>query len=256
MKTAARRSMCGHSAGEWRPRLFRVRCELRTVALTFLLIPCAVSAGAPAGLVGVPEPLIGPAPANTPGGALAKWRGSVLALGMLGADVWRTTKAASVERAVEAGAPIVEEWIVTWRDQALKDGTQPMRSMMKEQLVGYFPEALLDRVRYRIGWGEGRPMQSSLFRLAGARAVSLRDVIVFRDADIAANPVIWAHELAHVQQYDRWGTEEFARRYVRDHHAVELEAWEVSARYTMWALQEGKLASVAEAPGTTSAVAD
>jgi hypothetical protein len=69
--------------------------------------------------------------------------------------------------------------------------------------------------------------------------VSLGDVIVFRDAALAADPVIWAHELAHVQQYDRWGTLQFAKRYVRDHHAVELEAWEIAARYTMWALEEG-----------------
>jgi uncharacterized protein DUF4157 len=220
MKTAGNGACAGIRRREWRPRLFRVRCDVRTVALTFLLIL------------------------------------SVLALGMLNADVWRTTKAASVERAVEAGAPIIEKWIVAWRDQALEDGTQPMPATIKEQLVGYFPEALLDRVRYRIGWGEGRPMQSSLFRLAGARAVSLRDVIVFRDAEIAANPVIWAHELAHVQQYDRWGMVEFAKRYVRDHHAVELEAWEVSARYTMWALQEGKLASAAAVSGTTSNIAN
>jgi Domain of unknown function (DUF4157) len=256
MKTAASRSMCEHSAGEWRPRLFRVRCDLRTVVLTFFLILSALSTVTAAGLGGVPEPLIGPAPANTLGGALAKLRGGVLALGMLGADVWRTTKAASAERAVEAGAPIVEKWILSWRDQALEDGTQPMRSTIKEQLIGYFPEELLDRVRYRIGWGEGRPMQSSLFRLLGARALSLLDVIVFRDADIAANPVIWAHELAHVQQYDRWGTVEFAKRYVRDHHTVELEAWEVSARYTIWALEEGKLASAAAVPGTRSAIAN
>jgi hypothetical protein len=134
------------------------------------------------------------APTSALDGTLAKWRGGVLALGRLGADV-----------AVEAGAPIIEKWIVPWREQALEDGTQPMRPAIKEQLVGYFPEALLDRVRYRIGWGDGRAMQSSLFHLLDARAVSLGDVIVFRDAAIAADPVIWAHELAHVQQYDRWG---------------------------------------------------
>ena len=122
--------------------------------------------------------------------------------------------------------------------------------MKSLELKPGFPETLLDRVRYRVGWGDGRPMQSSLFRLLDARAVSLGDVIVFRDAGIAADPVIWAHELAHVQQYDRWGTREFAERYLRDHHAVETEAWEVAARYTMWALQEGKLACAAPAmPG-------
>jgi hypothetical protein len=220
---------------------------MRAVALALFLILSAVSAVAAARLAGVLEPLIGAAPVNALDGTLGEWRGGVLALGALGADVWKTAKAASVERAVEAGAPIVEKWIVTWRKQALEDGTQPMPPAIKEQLVGYFSETLLDRVRYRIGWGDGRPMPSSLFRLLHARAVSLGDVIVFRDAGIAADPVIWAHELAHVQQYGRWGTREFAERYVRDHHAVESEAWEVAARYTMWALQEGKLASAAPA---------
>jgi Domain of unknown function (DUF4157) len=220
---------------------------MRAVALALFLILSAASAVAAARLAGVLEPLIGATPANALDGTLGEWRGGVLALGALGADVWKTAKAASVERAVEAGAPIVEKWIVTWREQALEDGTQPMPPAIKEQLIGYFAETLLDRVRYRIGWGVGRPMLSSLFRLLDARAVSLGDVIVFRDAGIAADPVIWAHELAHVQQYDRWGAHEFAERYVRDHHAVESDAWEVAARYTMWALQEGKFASAAPA---------
>lgn len=217
---------------------------MRAAALALFLILSAASAVAAVSFAGVLEPLIGAASANALDGAPGKWRGGVLALGALGEDVWKTTKAASMERLVEAGAPIVGKWIVTWRDQALEDGTRPMPAAIKEQLVGYFADTLLDRVHYRVGWADGRPMQSSLFRLLDARAVSLGGVIV-RDAGIAADPVIWAHELAHVQQYDRWSTQEFAERYVRDHHAVELETWEVAARYTMWALQEGKLPSAA-----------
>src|SRR5512147_1981632 len=78
---------------------------MRTVALTLFLILSAISAVAAAGLGGVLEPLIGAAPASALEGRFAKWRGDVLALSALGTDVWRTTKAASVERAVEAGAP-------------------------------------------------------------------------------------------------------------------------------------------------------
>jgi Domain of unknown function (DUF4157) len=157
------------------------------------------------------------------------------------AAAWQTTKAASLEAAVETGAPLLEERIVTWRQQALDDGTQPMPRAIREQLAGYFPVMLLDRVRYRIGWSERRTLQSGLFRLIDARAVALIDVIVFRDGALAGDPVIWAHELAHVQQYDEWGTLQFARRYLRDPRAIESDAWEVAARYTMWALQEGRL---------------
>ena len=108
-----------------------------------------------------------------------------------------------------------------------------------------FPKRCSTGSVIEFGWGDDLATQSSLFHLLNARAVSLGDVIVFRDAALAADPVIWAHELAHVQQYDRWGTLQFAKRYVRDHHAVELEAWEIAARYTMWALEESKLASAA-----------
>jgi hypothetical protein len=220
---------------------------MRAVAIALFLILSAACAAAAVHFARVLEPPVGAASTTAPDGVLGKWRGAVIALRALGADVWETTKAASMERLVETGAPIVENWIVTWRDRALQDGTQPMPPAIKEQLVGYFADTLLDRIRYRVGWADSRPMQSSLFRILDARALSLGGVIVFRDAGIAADPVIWAHELAHVQQYGRWGTREFAERYLRDHHAVETEAWEVAARYTMWALQEGKLASPAPA---------
>ena len=222
---------------------------MRAVALTLLLILSAVCAAAAAHFVRVLEPPVGAASAATDD-ALGNWRGAVIALRALSADVWEASKAASMEQLVETGAPIVEKWIVTWRDRALEDGTQPMPPAIREQLVGYFADPLLDRIRYRVGWADVRSMQSGLFRLWDARALSLGGVIVFRDVGTAADPVIWAHELAHVQQYDRWGTREFADRYVRDHNAVETEAWEVAARYTMWALQEGKLARAAPAmPG-------
>jgi Domain of unknown function (DUF4157) len=112
---------------------------------------------------------------------------------------------------------------------------------IRKQLVGYFPETLLERVRYRIGWSERWPLHAGLFRLIDIRALALLDVIVFRDHAVAANPAIWAHELAHVHQYDNWGLPQFARHYLRDPDAVESEAWECAARYKMWALQEERL---------------
>ena len=217
---------------------------MRAVALALFLILSAACAAAAAHFARVLMPPVGAASAATDD-ALGNWRGAVIAWRALSADVWEASKAATMEQLVETGAPIIEKWIVTWRDGALAHGTQPMPPAIKEQLVGYFADTLLDRVRCRVGWADGRPMQSGLFRLLDARALSLSGVVVFRDAGTAADPVIWAHELAHVQQYDRWGTREFAESYLRDHHAVETEAWEVAARYTMWALQEGKLARAA-----------
>jgi hypothetical protein len=58
---------------------------------------------------------------------------------------------------------------------------------------------------------------------------------MFRDAGTASQDlVLWAHELTHVMQYERWGTLGFAERYVRDHEVVEREARENAARFRAW----------------------
>ena len=153
-------------------------------------------------------------------------------------ETWQTARSAGLGLTVDVGASLLQQQIVAWRERAIEDGTQSVPGAMKRQLVGYFPESLLDRVRYRIGWSTSYSLQSGLFRIFSPKAVALVDVIVFRDAALAADPVLWAHELAHVQQYDSWGASEFARGYVRDHSAVEGSAWNVAASYRMWALQK------------------
>jgi hypothetical protein len=56
--------------------------------------------------------------------------------------------------------------------------------------------------------------------------VALNNVIVFRFADDAAtNPVLWSHELKHIQQFAEWGVRDFAIRYLRDWNSVEAEAY-------------------------------
>ena len=44
----------------------------------------------------------------------------------------------------------------------------------------------------------------------------------------------WAHELTHVMQYQRWGVEGFAERYVRDSAEVEQEAIDNANRFAAW----------------------
>jgi hypothetical protein len=56
------------------------------------------------------------------------------------------------------------------------------------------------------------------------RAVTLGDVIVFRDAHLAEDPLLWAHELTHVEQYRRWGVEAFATQYLQQAGVLEDEA--------------------------------
>jgi len=44
------------------------------------------------------------------------------------------------------------------------------------------------------------------FRFGDASAITLDDVVMFRnESDAQNNPVLWAHELAHVMQHEWWG---------------------------------------------------
>lgn len=145
---------------------------------------------------------------------------------------------AMVDRAVQEAAPGLAAWIIETRD-TLADGALPPPPRIQALLRDYFPPQLIGRVRYRIGWPSG--VWGAAFRLSNARAVTVDRVIVFRDREIAADPVIWAHELAHARQYQTWGVSEFARRYLRDRAGVEAEAWDVAATYKMWALAARRL---------------
>ena len=46
--------------------------------------------------------------------------------------------------------------------------------------------------------------------------MTLGDVVLFKTEQMAETDLkVWAHELTHVMQYQRWGIEGFAERYVR-----------------------------------------
>lgn len=144
--------------------------------------------------------------------------------------------------AAEHGGPILERWIIASRDEALREGTAPIPPEMRAMLIGFFPGALLDRVRYRTGRGSAASLQGHVFSVGDTKGITLGAVIVFRDAETAADPLIWAHELVHVQQYERWGTREFAERYIRSFKEVEEEAWRAHGRYKSWAQRSGLMA--------------
>ena len=59
--------------------------------------------------------------------------------------------------------------------------------------------------------------------------------IVFKELnDALYNPTLWAHELTHVDQYQRCGIHDFAIRYLRNYDSVEREAYEAGTRYMAW----------------------
>lgn len=143
-----------------------------------------------------------------------------------------------LDRAATFAATLLAPWIAE-TSGSLAATAKPVPGQIEAQLRPFFEGPALEGVRYHVGW-PGEPLRTA-FRATGTRAVTLDRVIIFRDPDVAADPVIWAHELAHVRQFELWGVSGFMRRYLRDHEGVEAQAWQVAIDYKMWALQTGRL---------------
>lgn len=63
-------------------------------------------------------------------------------------------------------------------------------------------------------------------------AVTLNRQVVFSSERLARNVWIWAHELAHVEQYRRMGVSRFAAAYITDWQAIEREATDRANKVT------------------------
>jgi hypothetical protein len=121
------------------------------------------------------------------------------------------------------------------RQQAIADGVRPIPTSVYRGLLGYFPAALLQRCRYATGSSRPLMLPALAFTYGDATAITLGDVVLFKSDRVAETDLkIWAHELTHVMQYQRWGVESFAERYVRDSAAVEQEAIDNANRFAAW----------------------
>ena len=144
------------------------------------------------------------------------------------------------EDGLNIAAARLEAWLLQSREAALRAGTEPIPLMIRAQLAPFYDDALLDEVRFRVGITDEMDAATVMLQNPDVQAVTLVDVVVFRDAQAAAeDPVLWAHELWHVQQYRDWGTDGFARRYTRNFQAVEGPAYEMGERVRK-ALREQK----------------
>lgn len=140
-----------------------------------------------------------------------------------------------VEGSKQAAGLLLEQWLINSRDESVA-GAAPIPAAVRAKLVGFVDKQVLDAARYKID-------EHSDLNLANLNlhygdligndiaAVTLINVIVFRDAAAAADPFIWAHELHHVRQFREWGVHEFAMRYARDFHEVEDPAYAFAALY-------------------------
>src|SRR5215510_1429718 len=121
-------------------------------------------------------------------------------------------------------APALAEAIRSTRDRVYPYG-HPMPAEVRRQLAPFFPRTVLEQVRYATEWDPTADTLPSLFMGSDAKsAMTLGDVILFRDAQGVADPLLWAHELTHVLQYHRLGISAFATRYLEQGWELEAEA--------------------------------
>lgn len=137
---------------------------------------------------------------------------------------------AALDTGIEIAATALANALVASRDAAWEQGTEPMPPHIREALLDWYPVDLLDSVEYRVGVAEDASLQSLSMRYSDATALTAIDTIIFHDAwDAENNVALWGHEVKHVEQFRSWGLMEFARAYVRDHEAVEREAYAIGA---------------------------
>ena len=140
----------------------------------------------------------------------------------------------------------LETWIRQSRDRLALQESQPVPLHIRSQLEPYFDLAVLETARYRVGDDSVLTAANTLLRNPDIVAVTLIDIIVFRnEADALDNVALWAHELKHVEQYLEWGVGEFARRYTRDYGSVEQPGYAME-------LQLEREAALREAGGSTA----
>lgn len=134
-----------------------------------------------------------------------------------------------------AAAPTLARWIEASRRQALAEGVKPIPPSVRRRLTGYYPAELLNRVHYRVGLAKAASLPVAAFEYGHTIAMTLDDVIVFRDPQRAEmDASLWAHELRHVMQFRSWGVARFAETYLADWESVETEARTAASEFDIW----------------------
>jgi hypothetical protein len=108
--------------------------------------------------------------------------------------------------------------------EAIREGAQPIPRALHERLAPHYGRDVLATIRWTTR-GQRLELGSLLTAwVLEEGAVTLDRVIVFDNEELAENLWLWAHELAHVEQYRRLGVEGFAAAYLADWAAMEAEA--------------------------------
>ena len=110
------------------------------------------------------------------------------------------------------------------RLEALRAGAGPVPAPLKRQFAGQFSEATLNDTRWMVAAPASKLGRVLARWPVEEGAVTLGNVIVFKTEAASQNTSLFAHELAHVDQYRALGIGEFARRYAADPEPIEAEA--------------------------------
>lgn len=158
------------------------------------------------------------------------------ALSVLGEQTAQSTRRAAEQARRESGrllrrsgrvtGPVLAQAIRHAEAQASRAGAKPIPAPMIEILTPYFDAELLRSVRWTIGTGRVDLGTFLTEQYMDEGAVALNRQVVFSSERLTENVWIWAHELAHVEQYRRKGVNGFAAAYIADWQAVEREATE------------------------------
>jgi hypothetical protein len=142
---------------------------------------------------------------------------------------------ADVIKAIIPGAMVLASEIRRARAQ-IRPFSSNMPRAVEEKLMHYFPYDIIDRTRFAI-YDPNRMTIDSLilgFRWeevgATAIAVTLDDVVVFKEEGMQHDIPLWAHELIHVTQYQNLGVEGFAATYIIARNSLEDPAYEFGAK--------------------------
>ncbi|WP_017671428.1 DUF4157 domain-containing protein [Blastomonas sp. AAP53] len=129
-----------------------------------------------------------------------------------------------VRRSSRLTGPVLAQAIRHAEAQASRAGPRPVPEDMARILRPYFAPDLLASVRWTIGTGRVDLGTLLTEQYMEEGAVALNRQVVFSSERLTGNVWIWAHELAHVEQYRRMGINRFAAAYIADWRAIEREA--------------------------------
>jgi Tfp pilus assembly protein FimT len=139
------------------------------------------------------------------------------------ADYWFTADKKE-GRPLAGSGPALAIAIRLGRTEALRSGASPLPSELKRAFRRHYSSKVLNSARWMVAAPGSRLGQLLARWPVREGAVTLGEIIVFKSRRAAGDRGLFAHELAHVDQYQRLGIDRFANRYAANRTKMEEEA--------------------------------